>query len=91
MVFDYYAPKSGKDRKVTKELDDGYYSFDLHDSYGDGLQSDDGHEDYFPGSFKVTETDTGRVLHEGAAFKSYISMEFEITNGVPSVVTILDW
>jgi hypothetical protein len=67
-------PRTTKAITVTREFADGYYSFRIHDSGGNGLVK--------RGSFRITEVDTKKVLFKGRAFRSSFGVEFEVVSGV---------
>lgn len=72
-LADYGPPATG-DSIVTRQFSDGYFSFDIHDSYSDGLAA--------PGYFSITEFDTKKEFHRGQGFTWSYSVEFEVKNGV---------
>jgi hypothetical protein len=76
----FLAPKTKKQRIVNWQFADGYYSFDINDSKGDGLEA--------PGSFTITAFDTKEVLHQGGpgTFERSYSVEFQVVKGVVSTV-----
>lgn len=76
-LADYGAPTTGN-RDVNRTFSDGYYSFDIHDSFGDGLIA--------PGLFTITELDSKTVIHTGRTFKSAFSVEFKVVSGKVSKI-----
>jgi Subtilase family len=85
-------PRVRPRRSVTLTLPNGYFSMDMHDSFGDGIDSGYDHDGkYKAGYFELVETDTGRVVHHGGKFKSYFTVEFETKDGVVIAEKILNW
>jgi hypothetical protein len=77
------------DKQVaTVQLEDGLYSFDIVDLAHNGMAThvEDGY--YSPGRFKITETDSGKEIYKGAEFGTYLSLEFETTNGEAAVTNV---
>jgi hypothetical protein len=89
-MHDYPPPNTfpQTNQDVTVQLPDGKFSFDIVDMAHNGMatQQPDGY--YTQGHFTITETDSGKQIYKGAEFGTYLSVEFDITNGEVTLANV---
>jgi subtilisin family serine protease len=80
---------TGRETVVTRHFRNGFYAFDIKDRFGDGIASGYADAGYVNGSFKITESDTGKIIYQGGDFDTYFSVEFIVKDGVISLSDVI--